>query len=196
MEVYPIPTKGKRVQTMDTYNMALGLLLRIKSIKKADECIAIQLQHWDIDPNEYDRYIYKAWTARAVLALSDGSFDICAKLLGQAFDKVTAYGETPWGKCMRKLVDALAHGNTNTFNELMKGPELKALDTQVARIARKVELDSKSYQEKGVKKEQYEALGDKITEICGALEVDEEGRVVVQGSSQQQQIRSEDFDLT
>jgi len=97
---------------------------------------------------------------------------------------------------MRKLVNALAHAKTDTFNAIMKGPEFKALDNQVARLARKIELDSKSYEQKGVSKVQYEALNDKITEICGALEVDEEGRVVAQKGSSQQQIKSEDLDLT
>jgi len=196
MKVYPIPNKGRRVQNMDTYNTVLGLLIRTKNFQEADECIVIQLKHLNVDPNEYNRYIYKAWSARAVLALSDSNFDRCAKIIGQTFEQVTAYGETPWGKCMRKLVNALAHAKTDTFNAIMKGPEFKALDNQVARLARKIELDSKSYEQKGVSKVQYEALNDKITEICGALEVDEEGRVVAQKGSSQQQIKSEDLDLT
>eukprot|EP00471_Norrisiella_sphaerica_P009625 CAMPEP_0184494038 /NCGR_PEP_ID=MMETSP0113_2-20130426/27661_1 /TAXON_ID=91329 /ORGANISM="Norrisiella sphaerica, Strain BC52" /LENGTH=343 /DNA_ID=CAMNT_0026879593 /DNA_START=186 /DNA_END=1217 /DNA_ORIENTATION=+ len=189
---YPIVEKG-RVQCKEVYSTVLGFLLRNKKYSEADECIKLMLKHWAVDPNEYDRYIYKAWTGRMVISMFQKNLTKTVKILNDAFDNVTAFGETPWGKHVRKIIAALGSGKTDMFNELMKGDEFRSLDNQVARIARKVEFDEKV----SIPTEEFKSLDEKVIKICGELEIDEEGRVVaVSNVPAPKPVTTDELDLT
>jgi len=170
MKLYHIPTEGKRVANMDTYNIVLAFLVRNKRLDEADKCIEIQLKHFDSDIAEYIRYVWKAWLSRAVISLAKGDMKSTAEILDYAFTKVPRFGETPFGKAAVQLIELVADAKEDAFNKLMKGQEFRVLDNEIARLAKKAEFPKLSEDESKAFKELAKKVFDFVESDVKARE--------------------------
>jgi len=193
LRIYPIVEKG-HVQTMDTFSTALGSLLRMQCFNEADELIQLQLQQLSTNPKEYDRYIHKAWLSRVVIAFRQSDMVKASSCLDEAFTKVAGFTDSHFGKASRKLVDALSGSAPEAMDDIVKGPEFKVLDNEVARIARKLNYDPKLSQSEGFLN--FKTLSTKIAEITGVEISSGVGGESKHSDGQGGQHSTDDLDLT